>query len=434
MSAPDFDPFQFEEEKADPYGFEEEVASPSEPFMSSEDALQAVAKGARVGLRPAIRLGSLAAGSPGMAIQATKALSESLPDLPNFLKKEPNYFQKAGREFLEKVWTPPQIENYIDTITEGALLPQTENERIAQDVGTNLLLSTAVRSAAPLAQQIITPVAGSLSREITGGLGGDESMKDKVQFGTEFVLDLLQMADAKKVAGKYFATADDLIKGQKLYVAGGNPLEKTRMELNKGAMTASKQPAGKIVKAFDKLSKSGAIDAESLVQLWKDTNEELNNLGAFDIQPTQRANASRILTGIKDELKPMIEALGKGNPEFLENWKSANRASAAYAKSNAISNFAKKAGGDLFKSPITKGLFGLGGLGGAIALPKAAAAGAGLAPLYQGGKILYRIGKSPEIRRHYVNAMHAAFLQNSPQFIKAATKLDEEILKREGEF
>ncbi len=414
-----------------------------EPVIENDSntPIDAIKAGARVGGGVAKKAFSLFAGIPGLAIQGAKYLSEQLPDLPDFLKKEPSELEKQGKDFIEQVWTPNEWENYIDSLTEGSLQPQTENERLQQDIGTNLLASGIFRMSAPLVQKIVTPIAGSLSKELSENLGGDDKTSGYIQFGTELLSDLLQMSDGKSVSGKLYKEADKLAQGKKVYVGGTDPFAATRKEVNRGAMTASKERANKIIKSYDKKSKGGAIDVEELTQFNKDINEFLDEIGSFDVGPVEKANTERLLKDAKKDLSTLIQGYGKSDPEFLEKWQAANRSHAAYQQSNVISKFYQKNVGGKAKSLLAKSLFGVGGVGATAGLaytsPAALATGVGLSlastPLYMGGKLLYRVVQSPELRKHYTEALQAAMKNNTPQFIKSFEKLDKEALKLEKE-
>ena len=381
--------------------------------------------------------------------QVTSRMLESIAGLPGDVLSFISNI--TGAEQTKKLPTSKDLREFSEKASLGYTKPKTEFEErggeIAQDIASLMLPGSQTYS---LSRNIGIPLVANLAKEgvkLTGVKeGGQDAAKAAVMIG----LDLLTQRRAasgkilgdsgKAYAGKLFEEAKGkLPKGQKIAVSTlSEELENVEKSLQKGGSRPSTQKALEKIKDFKADITNGKIDVQNLYEYRTAINETIDELGGFALGGNKalKEKAVHNLNQVKGKIIKTLEEYGeKVNPEFLKPYKAANEAYAVASKSNLISNFVQKKFGNVMKSDLTKMLFGLGGHAAHAGLTAASpVAGAGVLAgkgIYDAGKVLYRVFKSPTLAKYYGNVLSGALSGNSAQVMKNLHALDKELGKDE---
>jgi len=359
----------------------------------------------------------------------------NVPELPS---------EETVFDFLEKgrVYpTPGEIrEKVTKPLTGEYLEPRGEGEKTAQelagDIGGMFFPGGPIGKLA----KIGIPFAGQLGKQAVKASGGSESQQDLAKLGVMGIFSIAHLGDAKKHAVKLMNEAEALVPTN----TPMNPIQVMnrirdikRQEWYKGINTSSKKPAKHAMDYITSRVKSNKLDVHNAIQIKKDINETLRNLGSFDVKtkPDIKA-ATKYLNQVKDALDDGIKEYGKKNPQFLTAYKEANQAYAVTEKSGALSNFIQKHYTGPALSNTTKGLLGTALLHGGQYLPAAAGVAASTAPLLGAAhmtfKVAQRMGKSPALRKYYVNVLTDAAKGNAVAMSRNLQKLDKKIKEEEA--
>ena len=150
---------------------------------------------------------------------------------------------------------------------------------------------------------------------------------------------------------------------------------------------------------------------------------------------TTPAIKKKIVSNLQEVKKSVIDSLeeyGKTNREFGQLNTAANEGYTAFAKSNVISNVLQKFTKKNF-STATKTILGLASEGALIksAGLKGAAVASGttaaVGSAYAAGKILYRVWKSPTLRKYYFAILSNAAKGNTVRTLENIQKLDSKL-------
>lgn len=339
-----------------------------------------------------------------------------------------------------------------EKLTRGYTAPQTEFEK-AVDEASETFASMALPGSwgYGFARNLGIPIAATLTKEGIKSKFGEKA-GTYGQLGTMLFLDLLggriSQGGAKQYAGNLFKERNKTIPKDALTDASGlkTSLETLKKDLKKGGVaTSDKAALTKIDEILEKISDKGVIEVDELPKFQTKINEAIMEGGGFEIQ-APKAVKQRTVKNLNDVKSKVIDALTKygeiQNPEFLELHQQANRAHAVYEKSNKLSNFFKKHFGNKITSPVLKTLLGLGTTAAAgtgaffspaiTGLLGTAAGSAG--GLYQAFKLGYRVVKSPELRRHYLEVLKNASSGNVARTEKSLKALEKSLQKKQEEF
>lgn len=335
------------------------------------------------------------------------------------------------------------IKKGLEKVGQGYLTPRNDLEKATDEAAQRFATMAQPGSwGYGFARNIGIPVAATIAKEGGKKLLGD-TFGTYAEIGTMVAADLLggriASGGAKKVATKLYDQRDKLIrKGEKM---NADNLRQSaiilRNKLLKGGESASVNPAIEKIDQILKKIQDGTISVDELPAFQTKINELIRQGGGFDVHvPSDiRKLTVKNLGDVKNLVIDALSEYGRvQNPEFLKLHQQANKAHAAYSKSNVISNFLRKRF-NAKMSPVTKTLFGLGGAaiagGSSLAKPALAAIGGagttGLAALYEAGKIAYRVGKSPQLRKHYIDVIKYALAGNTLQTDKSLKALEKEL-------
>ncbi len=137
-----------------------------------------------------------------------------------------------------------------------------------------------------------------------------------------------------------------------------------------------------------------------------------------------RIRARRFYDGMIRDVNRELAEYGRINPDFGIPFEEAQVGFGTLARSNLASNWIKD---NVTYNPVTTGLLHLFGGGLGAAAVKSGVSGTTLgAPLavYETGKLLYRINRSPALRRYYFGALQGAARENVQLFSRSIQKLD----------
>lgn len=389
--------------------------------------------------RHVARTGSRAAeailGFPGDIVGFTKYLGESLPEIPNSFKKEPNFIQRAGRKVLESVPNSEDLKKFSSYITDGFTDPQGAAEELGDEVSSlaTVLInpSKAVQSFPKFLKTLGTSFAkaGAVKGAGEGAkkLGATEGQQNAVELGTLFLTGLLGKKTADKfISQKYEKARSKIPKGTvldttDLYFS----LENVEKELAKGLSTPTKDKVKESLKELKGKSSTGLMEADELVQSVHDINEIMNSKKLFDeLNTSERKLLKFRYDLVKDEAHKEISKYGKTNPEFYKEWTEANNGYGAIASSKKVGNWLQSKVGTLPKH-----------LAGSLALdvflghPAAIPTTLGGYGLLKTGEFLTRIVKDPKLTNHYMKVILEGTNENLPGVIKHLDALDKEAKK-----
>lgn len=417
---------------------EEEVAEPQED--SIEKFMSGVSR--NVG-RQAYNLGTRALGLPGdllsLANLAAKPISESLTGEPGA-----EYEQMGISKVLPRTSTLRQnIEGDLGQYAQ-AVKPQNDVERFTDDLfeDTAMLLTPggAAKLATRLPKAFLQSVGANTAGEAAKQITQDEGVGNKTKMGAFFLSSLINPKGVSKQLGKLYGEAESALPTAAAADARqlSNKMSNLKTKMLAGRPAANLSPSEKFVvdevEGVERLITEGKIDVRSLLAQKRGLNERLEK-AIYDSPGKQtRRGAKQLTPQITRALNETIAQYGEKNPGFYKPFKDADVAYGAIAQSRLLTRFAERY---ITKSPVTPGmleLLGLGGIGtkAAIGGMKVIPQAAGAALAYQGGKVAYRIYKSPALRKIYTDMLAAATKEDALLFNKYLNKLDDSLQEEES--
>lgn len=389
----------------------------------SETGLQSFKRHAT---RTGSRISETVLGFPGDVVQFGKFLSEKLPKGPEFLQKEPNFIQRAGKKGLESIPSSQDLKEMTSYLSSGFTDPKSAEEELGDDI-TSLATSLLIPSKDPIKFKSLLSSLGMATvakgaRKGAEQLGAGEVGKAATELGTLFLTGLIGKKTADKFVSDQFKQARSkipqgtMIETKQLV----NDLDKVGEDLFKGISTSTKREVGSAVNELKLKAAGGAMPVDELVQSYHDLNERINSKKLFDeLSTSERKILKHRYDQFKDKLSQSIENYGRNNPEFFDQWKKANQSYATIAQSKKVSNFLQKNIGNL-----PKHLAGTLLLETLMGYPKVAAGTLAGAGAVKTGELLYRIAKSPKLREHYLNILRESGNENLPAVIKNINEID----------
>lgn len=421
--------FAEEEQIPDENSIEEPKSQEPFPFEGENDLDREIE---RSQARTTSRIAETVLGAPGDISNFITSLF-GLPKSPiGHLSSD---VLKKGSEKVTLGYTKPQneFEEKIDEVAErfGSMaLPGSWGYGFARNLGI--------------------PIAGTLAKEGIKSKYGEKA-GTFAELGTMLFLDILggriSKGGSKTYAKNLFTARNKTIPEGALTDSSElkNSLESLKKELKKGGIATSDKPAlSKIEEIIEKMSPNNTISVEELPKFQTKINEAILEGGGFEIQVPKPVK-EKIVKNLNDVKSKVIDSLSRygevQNPEFLDLHQKANRAFSVYEKSNKLTNFFRKHFGNKITSPLLKTLLGLGTTAaagtGALLSPAitglaGGAAGSALG-LYQAFKLGYRVVKSPELRRHYLEVIKNASSNNVAKTEKSLKALDKVLKEKQEE-
>jgi len=263
--------------------------------------------------------------------------------------------------------------------------------------------------------------------------------------GSLLTLSLLDRTNAAKYVGNLYK------KAQNALTKAGNPrvnanayvtkLENLRESLSKGTLAPSESA---VVSAIDKALTHAKASGDSLYMpvenLWgisRSLNEIKTEVARSAKSKAGGLRARQLFDKVIRDTNEELSKYAAKNPEFGKPFMDAQQAFATLAKSNFITNSIKKLSGLEIRNPGLLHLLG-GGAGSAVGVWGTQHVGSGMGLMggqaalgYQASKLLYRVMKSPVLRKYYFEALKEASKGNIPQLANKIKKMDSVIEKED---
>lgn len=392
-------------------------------------------------------------GTPGNLKKAYTGLKEAIVERsPQFIQDVYGQMQdyekqnapKSGSA-LDYLVNPPTSGEIKENITkplskaitgnENYLEPQNQIEKsigeTQQDIASMFLPGG---NKTNLFTKIGVPIAANMAKEGLKFFGVSDDKAEKAKIGLMFAGAFASEKNATAFANNRIQQGKSLVPDNAttdaMYlIEKVNPLVN---KLKKGIQVPSKSKTFKgLDDLLNQVDQNGRINIQSLMQARDNINEWISEAKGFDVAPVVRDASVRNLNQLKSSIIDTIDnALQNRFPQAAELYSSGYQAASAVHQSQAVSNFIEKNFGRKVSSVAVKTLFPSLAAGGAVA-PKAALTGAVAIPIYDAGKVLYQISKSPTLSKYYEGVLRASIEGNSQSMIRNMTKLDEEFKKEE---
>ncbi|MFO7881205.1 MAG: hypothetical protein R6U52_01545 [Kosmotogaceae bacterium] len=272
-------------------------------------------------------------------------------------------------------------------------------------------------------------------------LTGSEEKGNYATMGSLLLMSLLDRNGASRYIGKLYNNAKSAL------TQAGNPrvnakplvskLQSLRNDLTQGTLAPSEKA---VVEQIDKVLshvQDGTIGVENLWGSSRSLNEIKQEVIRSAKSQTGGSRAKKFFGKIINHINSELNKYAEQNPKFGEPFKAAQEGFSTIAKSNFISNAVKRLSGIEVRNPGLLHLFGSAGgaAGGTMAATKAAAGtgffSAGAVAGYQAIKMLYRVMKSPTLRKYYFQGLKEASKGNVTQFANKVNRMDKIIEKED---
>lgn len=383
-------------------------------------------------------------GLPG---NLKKQFQKELGQLYNFFSLgsvvDENNPEAEEGSLQELLFNPPGSSELREHVTpliskklfgeEDYLEPQSKGEEFAGELTQDITSFFIPGNGMKLAVRLGAPILGNLVKEGAKYLGLDKDKSEKIKLGVMLATTLAGQSNPSKFASNRISNAKQMIpQNATANVTNlGSKLAPLKARLGRGLQVPSKSRTLDGIKQLENQIQSGRMSLHSLMDARDNINEWISEAGGWDV-PANTRDASIInLNELKRSVIDTIdENLNSRFPQAANLYRTGYEAAAVTHRSNAISRFIEKNFGRKTASVGAKLLFPAVA-GGAAILPKTAAVGAGLFPLYKGGQVLYRISKSPTLAAYYQDVISHSIAGNAPAMIKSMEKLDHELAKEE---
>jgi hypothetical protein len=253
-------------------------------------------------------------------------------------------------------------------------------------------------------------------------LGGGKTAQLVTEMGTLFLLGLFSKDAAKKMVSDKYDRARSFIPKNAVIKTEGLSKELAALEkdLSKGLSTTTKNDVKAAVQELQQKISSGKYPADELVQSFHDINERMSQKNLFqELSKTEQRNLRHRYNQFKDKVSTELAKYGKENPEFYKEWSEANEAFKTFEESKKVTRYLEGHIGKLPPKLATSMAIEV-----FLGHPEAAAAtGASFAGL-KTGELLYRIGKSPTLQKHYLDVIQHASAENFPAMVNSLNRLD----------
>lgn len=426
--------------------------------------------------RYASRTAEQVAGLPGDIVQGIRGLISEYPKATGLLgyvaeKVSPGIMKEAvegvgkGYEIGSPTQLPTsqELKELSGKATKGFTLPEKKSEEKMEEgyqdflslliqppstraFKSNRIVSPLLQNAEPWVRALGTSVIANGAAESVRAIGGKDTDALKAKMGAMFLSGLLIPGRTARQLGR------DLYAERDASLRGVNTMHDARRfthELNQERTLLMRGTPGaherEVINRIDDLlqrSQSGMIDVHDLVAAKRQINEAREGLFSLPRQArrTARQRYNHLARVVDDEL----EAYGRTqNPQFLHFQRAADEVYRVTQASNVVGNMVQRVAPVMgLKSPVAAafshgvaatigssiGAVAKGGIGSAI--PISVGAGAG-STVYQTGKIMYRIARSPNLRHLYGQVVANSLEGNTVAMMKNLKKLDEAYIASE---
>lgn len=404
------------------------------------------------GARTAARLATRVAEVP---VETAKGIATGISKLPI----SPTTIPKAGFKYLyEKISGSPMgeeaqksMDKYLGAATSPAtmlpekeemrefekkhtgqyLQPQSDVEKMgdeaAQDI-TSLMLPTPGSAPAKLMSRLYRSSAiagaGQVAKKGTEMAGFDESTQDYAKLGTMFISSLLSPRGASKHVSEMYQSAESklppLSRGDARPLQ--NDLNKIVRKVERGTVSPGESKyLGEAKTILDKI-KDGRMTYAEAVASKRSLNLKSSNLYKdIELADADQRIARNGYNDVRSALNDFISTAEKKHPEFLKEYREADKAYGAIANSKWISDWIAKKTGILSEAGVKPAIAAFF----AIDPGKAMKVGTGAAAVAVGGKaaittgeVIYQVLKNKTLRNYYLNVLNAAAKEDAALLVK----------------
>jgi hypothetical protein len=386
--------------------------------------------------------GKLVPGEKGQRLQqaAHDPLGALYPD-PEQRKLAEEFIRKAqfGGEptpSLARAPTTAQLQAVSESEAPELLQARSAGEEATDEFTQDLTRLLTPAGGGKFLGSVLIAGAAQLSKQFVRIFGGTKNQQELARNGLLFTLSIARAPGAKKVAINELEEARAMVPpGAQV---SSTPIKNSFQKIKKepwftSGNPPSTQPAKKLLTEAQEAIQGPVIDVDRLLELDRNANEYLGNLGQFQlVKRGDKAKARFHLNAVKDAINEGIQEYGKTSPEFLRQYRGAKRAYAIASKGNQIGEYIADHIPQTLKSHGAKAIFYSSLYGNAPGIfPTALGAAAAFTPPALAAKTLYRISKSPVLRRHYRNVIRNAAAKNAAALGNSLEKLDAELAKDE---
>lgn len=397
--------------------------------------------------------GQLAKGTAAGSLGAPGNLLDLINAQPREILSGEKEHYKLESDILEKMQKPGYVPSIgeLDLLTEEGIgaprysrLPSSKDisETVEAFGGPGKPKTTAGEASERFGEiygsglpfGMINPIP-ALTASMSGQLAKELNASPNIQFAAETIPLLLSSISLKngkdgaaRFASSKYAQAEAALPENASINASKlrKNLTDLRKKVTQGTLAPSEKFVADEVDAVLSKVKDGKISPQEAWASKRSLNEKLENLLYTNPDKKVKARARKLATGINKELDDVISTYGKENPAFYKPFKEGEEAFATIAQSRKVSNFIAKHA-NLIKGSTVSGLFleAFSGHPQAI-LPTVGAAAIGTGIL-KGGELLYRVLKSPVLRKHYFNVIKDAIREDAPAMNQRLKKLNEKM-------
>lgn len=356
-------------------------------------------------------------------------------------KKEKPFSERSFMEHLER---PPTSQELRENVTEAIgeeltgqkkyFEPRSKKEEIAgeltQDITSMFLPGT---KGMRLATRIGAPAISNMVKQGMLYLGADPSDAEKAKMGVNLIATISGQSNPGQFAANRIAQAKSMIPDTATVHVGqmANQLMPLYNRITRGLGVPSKSRAAQGMQDLAGQVQNNRISFRSLLDARDNINEWIAEAGGWDIPAPTRDATLRNLNELKRAIIDTIETnMQTRFPQAAELYRTGYEAAAVTHQSNAISNFIEKKFGRKTASIGAKLLFPSLATTGWM-MPKTAVAFGVLYPLYNAGKVINRVAKSPTLARYYQDVVNASVIGNAPLMIHSMQKLDKALAEDE---
>lgn len=383
--------------------------------------------------RTGSRIVETIAGMPGDIANFLKYMVSNVPGVSGLVgeaakKYIPEQFKRSVEGKPGMLGSIPQLgseelkqasEQASGGFTEAKSPEEAKSDEIFQDI-TALMMP--IKGKLPgFARTLGTEVAAQLAKEGTKLLGGSENTQNLAKAAAMFGAGILRPGKVNGYVDSLYEKSNSLlpegaqVSGKKLSA----DLDKLIVNLEKGIETTDKIQVIKPARQLLSKVQNGKINVEELVSAKRDINKLRGD-------PATVKGAKKLLSSIGKQVDEAIDLYKPQNPRFVNSFREANEAFGTIAQSKKVSSWLN----NLSKTmKLGSGLGLLFEAHQAGFAPAAAAAASGYGAL-KSSELLYRIMKSPVLRRHYFDVLKNGMRENTNAAVKSLALLDYELSNR----
>lgn len=316
----------------------------------------------------------------------------------------------------------------FSALTGGLSDPQTEAEKDYGDVlDTFTLLATAAvnpQSWQALARALGISVLSKGAGKGAQALGFGETGQKVTEGGTTLVTSMFSPGGMAKFLSSQIDKLKSNPVAKHIVPTAGleNKLKTIRAKWNYGTPKPAARQATPKLDALEDLAKKGQAEMGELLESYRSVGSEIQ---AKELYEKLDTTGRKALRHHFDELKGAIaETIESSTPKpYSKQFQDINQGYMTFAKSRQISDWVMDNKKEIIKTLGPSILADLYLSVGAIG-PAAAAAATGFT-VKEIGETLYRISKSPTLRKYYAESLRNIAQENTPAALKNMEKLKE---------